>query len=147
MIAALRWSSYSFYIHLFIALTVILFTLLGTVHILVDAWITPNDSNELQKIHNIVGVILVFWIGLQIITGTLTRLAKRSDKISPKLCIWIRKIHMISSYTIMLMSKYNYIGIKFVKGKFKPKFILYLSIDLVFLGIYLMIKYKYLSIS
>jgi hypothetical protein len=54
---------------------------------------------------------------------------------------------MISSYLIIFMSKYNYLGIKFVKGTFKPKFLIYLSIDLAFLAIYILLKYKYLTLS
>jgi hypothetical protein len=98
-------------------------------------------------IHNIVGLVLVCWIGLQLITGILTRLSKRSSRLNPNLCILIRRIHMISSYLIMFMSKYNYLGIKFVKGTFKPKFLIYLSIDLAFLAIYILLKYKYLTLS
>jgi hypothetical protein len=147
IVAALRWSKYSFYIHLLIALMVIVFTLLGSLHILLDAGLTPNSDNPWQYVHNLIGFIIVCWIGLQAITGTLSWISKRSTLFSTKMCSIIRRTHMISSYLIMLMSKYNFLAIKFVKGVFKPKFILYLSIDLVFLTIYLLIKYKYPTLS
>ena len=43
LIAAVRWYKYSFYLHVLFAIAVITLTLLSSIHILVDDWVTPND--------------------------------------------------------------------------------------------------------
>jgi hypothetical protein len=85
IVIALRWSKYSFYLHLLLALVIVGLTLAGTISF-IQSWL-PNASlikatdkprRKLQKIHNWVGFILVCSLGLQIITGIISRFIKRS---------------------------------------------------------------------
>lgn len=101
-----------------LGLAVIVLTLLSTVHILIDDWVSPNQDFKIQKVHNIAGLAVTIWLGIQVVTGILARVIQYSPKVKTKTCVWIKRVHHISSYLIMLVSKFNYLNIKFMKGKY-----------------------------
>ena len=144
--AAIKWCKYTFYIHVFLALIVIGLTLLSTIHILVDDWLSPNENFKIQKIHNIAGLAVTIWLALQMISGILARMIQYSPKVNTNVCVWIKRFHHISSYLIMLISKFNYLNVKFMKGKY-VEFIEYFLIELLFLAVYLWIKSSYWTLS
>ena len=117
LVASLRWHKYSFYAHVFLALIVIGLTLGATINVLVDYGLNyETDESTLQKTHNTAGLIVTIWLGLQIITGILARVIQYSPKVGTNFCIWTKRLHMISSYLIMILAKFNYLNIQFLDG-------------------------------
>ncbi len=144
--ASIKWCKYTFYCHLVLSLGVIVLTLLSTVHILVDDWLSPNEDFKIQKIHNIAGLAVTIWLAFQVISGILARVIQFSPRVKTNTCVLIKRIHHISSYLIMLVSKFNYLNIKFMKGKYL-EFTEYFIIELLFLAVYLWIKSSYWTLS
>lgn len=97
--------------------------------------------------HSVAGFIVVIWLGLQIFSGILARVIQYSPKVGTKACIWIKRFHYISSYLLMITAKFEYLNIKFVEGEFEGSFVILLIIDILFLIIYLLIKFKYWTLS
>jgi hypothetical protein len=54
-----------------------------------------------------IGLVATVWLILQIITGFVSRFAKQSSKVNPAICILTRNIHLISSYVVVFLSKFN----------------------------------------
>jgi hypothetical protein len=104
--------------HVLLGLGVITLTLLSTIHILVDAWINPGYNHVVQKIHNITGLVLTIWVAVQVISGVLARTVLYSKSLSQRSCILIRKIHHYLGYSMMFLAKFNYLNIKYFKGKY-----------------------------
>lgn len=106
LFAALKWNKYAFYMHLLLSITIIVLTLFSTIPILLDVWITPDEDWKLQKVHNIAGLTIVIWLGVQIITGVAARVAQALPSVKTNTCILIKRIHYVSSYLLMLLSKF-----------------------------------------
>ncbi len=87
-VAALRWWKYSFYLHLFFSLAVITISLMATIPIFkiwipsiphyINAYPTLSSHDKIQFIHDFIGFIAILLVGIQIITGIITRYIKRS---------------------------------------------------------------------
>ena len=118
LFASIKWCKYTFYYHLILALGVITLTLFSTVHVLVDDWLSPNENFKIQKVHNIAGLAVTIWLGVQIVTGVMARVIQTRSDIRTNTCVIVKRIHYISSYLLMLVSKFNYLNIKFMKGKY-----------------------------
>lgn len=97
--------------------------------------------------HSVAGFIVVVWLGLQILSGILARVIQYSSKVGTNACIWIKRFHYISSYLLMITAKFEYLNIKFVEGEFEGSFVILLIIDILFLIVYLLIKFKYWTLS
>ena len=114
IVAAFRWSKYSYWIHLLLGIVIIILTLIATIDYikLFVPYISESvpEQQEFMYYHRLVGFILVCGMGLQIITGFLSRFIKQSAIINPHLCIWIRRVHMFSSIGITLLGKCNYLA-------------------------------------
>lgn len=146
LFASIKWNQYTFYCHVLLSLGVIVLTLLSTIHILVDDWLSPNENFKIQKVHNIAGLAVTIWLAFQIISGVLARVVQFSPYMKTNRCILIKRIHHVSSYLIMLVSKFDYLNIKFMKGKYL-QFVEYFIIELLFLALYLWIKSSYWTLS
>lgn len=118
LFASIRWCKYSFYCHVILALGVITLTLFSTIHILVDDWLQPNRNFKIQYVHNIAGLGVTIWLALQVFLGLLSRVIQYSPNVKTNTCVWVKRMHQISGYFIMLVSKFNYLNIKFMKGKY-----------------------------
>jgi hypothetical protein len=118
LFAAIKWCKYTFYWHLIMALGVITLTLFSTIHILVDDWLSPNENFKIQKVHNIAGLAITIWLSVQVVTGVAARVAQSMPRLRTNTCIWVKRVHHISGYLLMLVSKFNYLNIKFMKGKY-----------------------------
>jgi hypothetical protein len=118
LFASIKWCKYTFYWHLLLATGVIFLTLLSTIHILMDDWLSPNEDFKIQKVHNIAGLAVTIWLGVQIVTGIAARVVQTLPSIKTNTCVLIKRIHYVSSYLLMLVSKFNYLNIKFMKGKY-----------------------------
>jgi len=64
LIALMRWHKFSFYAHVFLALTVIGLTLGATIPLLVDKGVNYDAKSVLQKTHNYTGSTVVIWLGV-----------------------------------------------------------------------------------
>lgn len=114
----MRWYKYSFYFHLLFATAVITLTLLSTINILVKDWVTPNDFIEIQKIHNIVGLAVVIGLGLQVLSGLLSRVSQYFPHLRVSTCVYIKIFHQYSGYLMMIAAKFDYLNVKYMKGKY-----------------------------
>lgn len=112
----MRWHKYSFYAHVFLALIVIGLTLGASLPVLISEGVDYEADDDLQKMHNIAGLIVVIWLALEIVSGILARVIQYSSKVSPSVCKWTKRLHYISSYLIMILAKFNYLNIKFEDG-------------------------------
>jgi hypothetical protein len=128
------------------ALGVITLTLFSTIHILVDDWLSPNENFKIQKVHNIAGLAITIWLSVQVVTGVAARVAQSMPQLRTNTCIWVKRVHQISGYLLMLVSKFNYLNIKFMKGKYL-EFAEYFVLEIIFLAIYLWIKSSYWTLS
>ena len=63
--------------------------------------------------HNYAGLVVVIWLGVEIVTGIFARIIQYSTKVSTNVCIWTKRFHHISSYLLMIAAKFNYLNIKF----------------------------------
>lgn len=63
--------------------------------------------------HNFSGLIVVIWLGVQMVTGIFARMIQYKANVGPNVCIWTKRFHHISSYLIMILAKFNYLNIKF----------------------------------
>lgn len=142
----MRWNKYSFYLHVLLAIAVITLTLLSTIHILVDDWVTPNDFIEIQKIHNIAGLAIVIGLGLQVFSGLLSRVAQYSPRLRMSTCIYVKKFHQFYGYLMMLAAKFDYLNIKYYRGKY-DEFTYYLIIEFLCLLIYLWVKNSFWTLG
>jgi hypothetical protein len=107
--ASLRWWKYSFYFHALFGVATITLTLFSTVHVLVDDWLSPDEKVPYQMIHNIGGLVAVIWLGVEIITGILSRIIQYIPGVSSRTNYWIKKTHNVSSYLIMYGSKFLFL--------------------------------------
>jgi len=62
LIAAMRWQKFSFYGHLILVGIVIGLTLGATLPVLFNSGVA--SKNELQKVHNYAGLVVVIWLGV-----------------------------------------------------------------------------------
>jgi hypothetical protein len=113
IIAALRWTKYSFFAHLFLTLIVIGLSLGASIHLLIDYWLNPPNGNYVLKIHMVAGFVMVIWLAVEFITGVMARLIQFPEWVSPNLSYWIKRIHIVLSYGVMLIAKFNYLIIQF----------------------------------
>lgn len=111
-----------------------------------DDWLSPNENFKIQKVHNIAGLAITIWLSLQIVTGILARIVQSRPGVRTNTCVLVKRVHLISSYLLMLVSKFNYLNIKFMKGKYL-EFVEYFLIEIIFLAIYLWIKSSYWTLS
>ena len=118
LVISFQCFKYSFYLHVLLGIGVITITLFSTIHILLDAWIYPGDNILIQRIHNIAGLVVVIWLGVQVISGIVARTTLYSKSLSQSSCILIRKIHIYLGYMIMLIAKFDYLNVRFFKGKY-----------------------------
>ena len=109
----MRCNKFSFYAHVILALIVIGLTLAATLPVLINAGLEYEADSSLQKMHNYAGLIVVIWLGVQIVTGVLARVIQYSAQVSTNICILTKRIHQISSYLLMIAAKFNYLNIKF----------------------------------
>jgi len=148
IIAALRWHKFSFYAHVFLALVVIGLTLGSTIPVLVNAGVYyQTDDQTLMYIHNYTGLIVTFWLFIEIVTGILARVVQYSTKINPNVSIRIKKIHHVCSYIVMVATKFNYLNQNINGNQVLGLFYVLLAFDIVFFIIYLLIKFGYWTLS
>jgi len=62
LIAAMRWQKFSFYGHLILVGIVIGLTLAASLPVLIDSGVGYLANNDLQKIHNYAGLVVVIWL-------------------------------------------------------------------------------------
>lgn len=116
LIAAMRWHKFSFYAHVFLALIVIGLTLGAAIPVIIDQGLYAGEGETLQNMHDYAGLVVVCWLGIQMITGILARVVQYSTNVSPNVCYWIKRTHYISSYLLMICAKFNYLNIQFIDG-------------------------------
>lgn len=146
LFAAMRWYKYSFYLHVLLGIAVITLTLLSTIHILVDDWVTPNNFIEIQKIHNITGLGIVIGLVIQILSGLLSRFVQYSPRLKMSTCFYIKKFHQYYGYLMMFASKFDYLNIKYFRGKY-DEFTYYIIIEILCLIIYIWVKNSFWTLS
>jgi hypothetical protein len=115
IIAALRWTKYSFFAHLFLALIVIGLSLGGSIHLLMEYWINPPNGDYLLKVHMVAGFVMLVWLGAELVTGVMARLVQFPAFVNPNQSYWTKRIHIVLSYGVMLVAKFNYLLIQFVQ--------------------------------
>ena len=148
LIGSIRWFKYSFIVHLILGLTVLGLTLLGTVHVILEGGIDVPEGTgpRFQKIHNIIGLVVTIWVGIQALTGLAARIIQYYEIVSPFFCYWTKRVHWISSYGIMLFAKFNYMIINYRRHKY-GRITFYILVDLLFLMAYFLLKFKYWNFS
>jgi len=57
-------------------------------------------------VHNVVGFIVVIWLGVQMITGILSRIIQYSSNVSPNVVKAVKITHNVSGYILMVLSKF-----------------------------------------
>jgi hypothetical protein len=113
-----------------------------------DYWINAPNEDYLLKIHMVAGFVMLVWLGVEFITGAMARLVQFPEFINPDLSYWTKRIHIVLSYGVMLVAKFNYLMIQFVKNEeLNSTFFLFLAGDLASLAIYLWIKFSYWTLS
>jgi hypothetical protein len=136
----MRWHKLSFFAHLFLALLVLGLTLGATLHLLIDYWVAAPPGNTVRKIHTITGFALTVWVGIQIIGGMAARGIQFFTWVSPQLCNVVKKLHIYSSYLVLIAAKLDYLIINFDDDMFDPTFFAFLAADIVSLMIYIWLK-------
>jgi hypothetical protein len=106
LVGVVKWYKYSFYIHTVLGLLIIGLTLAGTLHVLFEVGISYGSTKKYQILHNTLGLVVVVWLGVQLITGIISRIIQYSPIFSPTTIKWTKKIHQISSYLIMILAKF-----------------------------------------
>ena len=100
-----------------------------------------------MKVHKTIGFIIVIWMGVQGITGIISRVIQYSPKIKPNVVKCIKMVHNSSGYLLMILAKFNYLSVKWVDGKLKTSFILLLLADIALVIIYLWLKFAYWTMA
>jgi hypothetical protein len=147
LVAAVKWFKYSFIIHLILSLIIIVLTLLGTLHVILDAGIYVDTNNKPHQFaHNLTGFIVTIWLGVEVITGILSRVIQYFYKVNTNVCVWTKRVHLFSSYFIIFIAKCSYLAMYFYKGKYFL-FVLLLIIDIKCIALYLWLKFKFWTLS
>ena len=76
-----------------------------------------KPKGEFMYNHKWIGLILVFGMAFQVISGFISRYSRKSAKIHPNFCIWWTRIHIFFSYGIVCLGKYNYLSIAYHDDK------------------------------
>jgi hypothetical protein len=145
-VAALRWFKYSFHLHVLLGLAIIGLTLGANIDLLVTSWLGTSTTKVFQKTHNIIGFVVLCYLGVILISGIFARVVQYSPKVSARVCWWTKKMHMFSGYFILLVSKFNYLDMKFTKSTFQSSMLL-LAADVAFFIVYLLIKFMTWTLS
>jgi hypothetical protein len=146
IVGALKWQKWSFYIHAVIGLTMIGLTLSATLHVLFEVGIGYNPTRRFQILHNTVGLVVVIWLGIQLILGMLSRILVYSVHVDPRMVQWIKRAHKVSSYVITGMAKFEYTIIYYRRGKYE-EILSFMLFDCICLAIYCWVKFKYPTLS
>ena len=64
-----------------------------------------SDLSQIEKTHFILGIIVLSWTGLQVLTGVMTRLLQVFSLVHPAVILTLNLLHKILGYILVLLAK------------------------------------------
>jgi len=123
-------------------------TLGATIPVLMNSFLFKSTDKIIMKAHKVAGFMVVIWLGIQIVTGIVSRVIQYSDTVKPNVVKAVKILHNASGYLLMLLAKFNYLNTRFDKnGNAETSFILLLIADIALIIIYVWIKFAYWTLS
>jgi hypothetical protein len=91
LIAAFRWSKITYFLHLLIGATIAFLTVYFSYTFiktfLPNVRVAVKPKRQFMYNHKMIGLVLVFGMSFQVISGFITRFIRQSEKAHPNLCI------------------------------------------------------------